>query len=101
MDEGGQRRRNVGELVRGLKFNMLTGAHRLSPVRVLIGLHLHALYSKGLSKILTFNLMFKNADKSFKETHVREAVSSKSNIGYRIVGCKIDDLMSEKTINKR
>ena len=45
--------------------------------------------------------MFKNADKSFKETHVREAVSSKSNIGYRIVGCKIDDLMSEKTINKR
>lgn len=73
----------------------------LSPVRVLIGLHLHALYSKGLSKILTFNLMFKNADKSFKETHVREAVSSKSNIGYRIVGCKIDDLMSEKTINKR
>ena len=34
VDQGGQRRRNVGELVRGLKFNLLTGAHRLSPVRV-------------------------------------------------------------------
>ena len=34
VDQGGQRRRNVGELVRGLKFKLLTGAHRLSPLRV-------------------------------------------------------------------